>query len=121
MLGVGPGVHQPRRVRDSDDLDGLVRGYPPVENDPETTALARDRAVAYLGEEKVVALPVALWAEDFAYYAQNRPACFYNLGVADAAAGIDQPVHTPRFDIDEGALVTGSGLLAWIALGMLGS
>jgi len=97
----------------------MVRGYPSLSNDPAVTERARLQAIAYLGEEKVVELPPALWAEDFAYYAQVRPSCFYNLGVRNAARGITHPVHSPQFDLDEDALVVGAGLLAWIALGEL--
>ena len=97
----------------------IVRGYPAVVNDPEVTAFARERAVEYLGAERVVALPPAMWAEDFAYYAQQRPACFYNLGVRNEERGIVHAVHTPRFNLDEDALAVGAGLLAWIAVGAL--
>jgi amidohydrolase len=95
----------------------IKRGYPALVNDASTTAFARERALAYVGEQNVVDLPPAMWAEDFAYFAQNRPSCFYNLGVRNEQKGIVYPVHTPRFDLDEAALETGAGLLAWIALG----
>jgi amidohydrolase len=98
----------------------LVRGYPALSNDPSTTNHARERAVEYLGEDNVVELPPALWGEDFAYYANARPACFYNLGVGNEARGIVHPVHSPHFNLDEEALLVGPGLLAWIALGQLG-
>ena len=95
----------------------IKRGYPALVNDARTVAFARERATAYLGADRVVDLPTAMWAEDFAYFAQNRPACFYNLGVRNESAGIVHPVHTARFDLDEDALRVGAGLLAWIALG----
>jgi len=97
----------------------LVRGYPAVVNDAETTRIARELAVAYLGDEHVVDLPTAMWAEDFAYFARERPSCFYNLGVRNEERGIVHGVHTPRFDLDEEALRVGSGLMAWIAVGAL--
>ncbi len=97
----------------------IVRGYPPVVNDPNTTQTARDLAVSYLGAESVVNLPPAMWAEDFAYFGQERPSCFYNLGVRNEARGIVHAVHTPRFDLDEHALRIGGGLMAWIAVGSL--
>lgn len=97
----------------------ILRGYPPVVNDAATTAIARDRAVQYLGEDRVVDLPPAMWAEDFAYYANERPACFYNLGIRNDERGIVHPVHSSRFDLDEEALRVGSGLMAWIAVGAL--
>ncbi|MFW5741902.1 MAG: M20 metallopeptidase family protein [Spirochaetota bacterium] len=97
----------------------ILRGYPPVVNDADATTLARERAVEYLGEGRVVDLPPAMWAEDFAYFAKERPACFYNLGVRNESRGIVHPVHSSRFDLDEEALRVGSGLMAWIALGAL--
>ncbi|MFW5683763.1 MAG: M20 metallopeptidase family protein [Spirochaetota bacterium] len=97
----------------------IVRGYPAVVNEPELTLRARDRAVEYLGDEQVVDLPPAMWGEDFSYYGRDRPACFYNLGVRNEQAGIVNAVHTPRFDLDEDALRTGSGLMAWITIAEL--
>lgn len=97
----------------------IERGYPPVVNDATITRTARDLAVSYLGEESVIDLPPAMWAEDFAYLAQERPSCFYNLGVRNEERGIVHAVHTPRFDLDEEALRIGSGLMAWIAVGTL--
>lgn len=97
----------------------MERGYPSLSNDPAVTARARDRAAAFLGEENVVELPPALWGEDFAYYALERPACFYNLGVRNESRGIVNPVHSPGFDVDEEALAIGPPLMAWIALGEL--
>lgn len=99
----------------------ILRGYPPVVNDAGVTALARGRAVEYLGEDRVIDLPPAMWAEDFAYFAKERPACFYNLGVRNDARGIVHPVHSSRFDLDEESLRVGSGLMAWIAVGALES
>jgi metal-dependent amidase/aminoacylase/carboxypeptidase family protein len=55
-------------------------------------------------------------AEDFAAYSQIMPACFYRLGT-----GLGRPVHTPTFDIDEAALETGAGLMAWLAVKCLAS
>ena len=97
----------------------VVRGYPPLVNDEQTTAFARQRAVGYLGESAVVDLDPAMWAEDFAYFALSRPSCFYNLGIRNESRGIVHSVHTARFDIDEDALRIGAGLLAWIAVGAL--
>jgi metal-dependent amidase/aminoacylase/carboxypeptidase family protein len=55
-------------------------------------------------------------AEDFAYYSQVAPACFYRLGTRNEEKGIISGVHTPTFDIDEGALEIGSGLMAYLAI-----
>ena len=99
----------------------MARGYPSLSNDPALTERTRLRAIQYVGKDNVVELPPALWGEDFAYFANARPSCFYNLGVRNEARGITHPVHSPQFDLDEDALVTGAGLLVWIALGELGA
>lgn len=94
----------------------IRKGYPFLKNDPACTQLARAAAVAYLGEENVIDLDIWMAAEDFAYYSQVAPSCFYRLGTRNEAKGITSGVHTATFDIDEDALKTGAGLMAWIAL-----
>lgn len=91
-------------------------GYPFLVNDGETTLKARTAAEEYLGKENVEDLDLRMTAEDFAYYSQVVPACFYRLGTGNKERGITSGVHTSTFDIDERALEVGSGLLAWIAL-----
>ncbi|WP_276497788.1 M20 metallopeptidase family protein [Pontibacter litorisediminis] len=97
------------------DID-IKFGYPFLQNDPQVTGIARAAAEAYLGAENVVELDLWMGAEDFAYYTQQVSACFYRLGTRNEARGITSGVHTPTFDIDEAALETGIGLMAWVAL-----
>ena len=94
----------------------IVRGYPALVNNPELTASARKNAVDYLGEENVLDLDIWMAAEDFAFYSQETNACFYRLGTRNEAKGITSSVHTSTFDIDENALKTGVGLMAYLAL-----
>lgn len=91
-------------------------GYPFLINDEGLTSKAWEYAVAYLGKENVVELPIRMTAEDFAYFSQEMPACFYRLGTGNPKKGITSPIHTNTFDIDEDALKTGAGLMAWMAL-----
>ncbi len=92
-------------------------GYPCLLNDEILTENARLKAIEFLGAAQVTDLPLRLTAEDFAYYSQEMPACFYRLGTGNVARGITSPVHSDTFDIDEDALVTGVGLMAWLAVG----
>ncbi len=94
----------------------LVKGYPCLINDPTLTQRARHLAEHYLGPEQVVDLPIRMTAEDFAWYSQQIPACFWRLGTGNTAKGITSPVHTPTFDVDERALEIGAGLMAFEAL-----
>ena len=98
----------------------ILKGYPVLYNDEPLTQRAQAWAVEYLGPDKVVDLPLRMTAEDFAWYSQQIPACFYRLGTGNVARGITSPVHTNTFDIDEAALETGMGLLAWLAVCELG-
>jgi metal-dependent amidase/aminoacylase/carboxypeptidase family protein len=83
--------------------------------------LAKQAAVEFLGAENVVDLPVRMTAEDFSYYSQVIPSCFYRLGTASPNGNFKHPVHTPYFDIDPNAIETGVGLFVWIALKNLGN
>lgn len=99
----------------------IENGYPFLVNDDATTTRARAAAEAYLGKENVEELALRMTAEDFAFYSQKIPACFYRLGTANKARGIVSGVHTATFDIDEKALEIGAGLMAWLAVNELGS
>jgi amidohydrolase len=94
----------------------IPRGYPHLKNDNDLTKTLKQGAIAYLGSENVVDLDLWLAAEDFAYYTQKNQACFYLLGVGNEEKGIGSGLHTPTFNIDESALETGGGLMAWLAL-----
>lgn len=91
-------------------------GYPVLHNHEALTEKTRARAEAYLGKENVVDLPIRMTAEDFAYYSQEMPACFYRLGTGNPAKGITSPIHTNTFDVDEDCLALSTGLMAWLAL-----
>lgn len=94
----------------------IKNGYPYLKNEPALTERSRAAAEAYLGPENVVDLELWMGAEDFAYYSQEVNACFYRLGTRNEERGIVSSVHTPTFDIEEEALETGIGLMAWLAL-----
>lgn len=98
----------------------VEHGYPFLVNDEQTTNAARKAAEKYLGKENVEELPMRMTAEDFAFFSQQLPACFYRLGTGNKAKGITSGVHTSTFDIDENALETGAGLMAWLTLSELG-
>ncbi len=94
----------------------IVKGYPFLENNPPLTLHAKILAEEYLGKENVVDLPIRMTAEDFSYYSQQIPACFYRLGTGNPDKGITSPVHTDTFDVDENSLKTGMGLMSWLAV-----
>jgi len=94
----------------------ILKGYPILLNDDALTHRSSAAAAAYLGADAVHELPIRMGAEDFAFYTQKVPACFYRIGVADNARGITSPIHTPTFDVDEKALLSSIGLMSWLAI-----
>lgn len=87
-------------------------GYPMVYNDAALHEKSKALAEDYMGQENVQQTEMRMGAEDFGYYAQLIPACFFRLGTANAARGITAGVHTPRFDVDESAMAHGMGMMA---------
>jgi len=94
----------------------IRKGYPVLENNEALTQRCRKAAQEYLGEENVVELEKRMTAEDFAWIAQEFPSCFYRLGTAGENGAFSAGVHTSTFDINEEALLTGMGLMAWLTL-----
>ncbi len=82
-------------------------GYPMLYNNEELTAKMRKSAITEFGEDKVEELPLRLTSEDFAYYSQEIPVCFFRLGVRNEKRGLTFGVHHPKFDVDYGCLETG--------------
>lgn len=89
-------------------------GYPFVINNAELTDRAKRKAVEFEGEENVEETEMRMGAEDFAFYSHQIPACFFRLGVANSEKGITSGVHTSTFNIDESAIETGIGIMAWL-------
>ena len=87
-------------------------GYPFVLNNEVLNAAARKKGEAYLGAYNVEETELRMGAEDFAYYSHQIPGCFFRLGVGNKAKGISIGVHTPTFNIDEGAIEIGMGMMA---------
>lgn len=101
--GAGAGYH----------LDYQWR-YPVTENDPDQTRYARSLAERRLGDERVFEADRLMGAEDFSFFAQRVPACFYTLG-ASSGPSTNNAHHSSTFDIDEKALATGVVMMTALA------
>lgn len=97
----------------------IRKGYPFLVNDEEVTNRAKNAAKDFLGADKVVDLDLRMTAEDFAYFSQASPACFYRLGIKNDAQGINHGLHTSKFNIDENAIETSIALMTWLTLNEL--
>src|SRR5215203_1310019 len=87
-------------------------GYPTVYNNEELNTTAKKIAEDFVGNTKVGETEIRMGAEDFGYYSQQIPGCFFRLGTGNKAQGITSGVHTPKFNIDENAIEIGIGIMA---------
>lgn len=87
-------------------------GYPTVYNNEALNEYAKGIAQDFMGAEAVEETEVRMGAEDFGYYSQIIPGCFFRLGTANAEKGTTSGVHTPTFNIDEDAIEIGMGMMA---------
>lgn len=92
-------------------------GYPVTWNDPALTAQMLPSLQRVAGARLLSDVAPSTTSEDFAYYGQHVPAMLFFLGVNPA--GSDPATwaanHSPRFNPDEAALLTGVRALASLA------
>jgi len=93
----------------------IVRGCPPLRNDPALAARVAELATAMLGPDAVAAPEQSMGADDFAYLADRAPGLMIRLGAVPPGEP-PRKLHAPDFDIDEAALPIGAALLAQAAL-----
>lgn len=89
--------------------------YSVTANDSEQTRFAQALAVSAFGDERVIEVTKLMGAEDFSFYAQRVPACFYTLGCR-GNANTGHPHHSSLFDIDERALPLGVAMMTELGL-----
>lgn len=94
----------------------IEKGYPFLVNDVDLANNFRQYATEYLGSDNIEELDLAMTAEDFAFFSQKLPACFYRLGISNVKKGIVSNLHTSTFNVDESSLEIGMGLMAYIAV-----
>jgi amidohydrolase len=94
----------------------ISKGYPYLKNDEVLTKQTWKLFQEVFGEEKVHELALRMTAEDFAFYSQEIPVCFFRLGVGNPSKGITYAVHHPRFDVDTDSLKIGIQAMASIAM-----
>jgi amidohydrolase len=92
-------------------------GYPVTVNDPamaeHVLAVAREE----LGADRVQIVPEpTMGGEDFAFYAQHIPACFYYLGMCPPQREAYPSLHQPDYDFNDAAIGTGMALMCRLAL-----
>lgn len=93
-----------------------VPDYPPLYNDPELTEFVKNSLESMNDKEikKVVEFPVFSGSEDFSYYAEKIPGCFFYIGCKPKGVEKAYFNHHPKFDIDEDALLIAAKSVAQV-------
>ncbi len=90
----------------------ISKGYPFLVNDEKLTVEMQMKLQKAIGNENMKDLPLRMTAEDFAFYSQKIPVCFFRLGTGFKETSEIYNVHHPKFDVDSSSLKT--GMLAMI-------
>jgi len=92
-------------------------GYPVTRNDAELAELVLGVARSVVGAEKtqVIEHPT-MGGEDFAYYGNHVPACFFYLGLVPRGAQSMAMLHQPGFDFNDDAIGPGIEMMCRLAL-----
>ena len=98
----------------------IFESYPGCRNDPAVTSLLRQAAAKALGEPNVLELDApSLGTDDFGYFSDTAPGCYYYIGVGNEEKGFTCPNHNPRFAADPDALPLAAAVAAQAALDFL--
>ncbi len=112
-----------RTVMNIPDVLGAVgevrftEGYPALRNDPEMAGVVSRAVSDLLGPDALVRLTKpSMGVDDFSYFAERLPGCYFMLGTGHGDGREEAPLHSPRFDPDERVIALGAALLAECAL-----
>lgn len=92
-------------------------GYPPTVNDPTMADFVALTARQTLGDVHYIpAARPSMGGEDFAYYLQQVPGCFFLIGVQPEQADAYPSLHSDRFDFTDDAVITGVTMMTHLVL-----
>ncbi len=123
IRAIGDGVREQLMTRIEDVSGGvevafnvqcrlkLDEGYPQVVNDRRISEILFNTAVDLFGRDKVDYLRPCTGAEDFSFFAQQKPSSIIRLGCGTPGEKFN-PLHSPYFDIDERVLEIGVRLFS---------
>jgi amidohydrolase len=99
-----------------------TRLTPPVINEPRITGVIQESARRVLPQSELSTTShITMGSEDFAYFMEKTPACFFFIGSANAERGLNYGHHHPKFDFDEAVLPQAAALMAQAAVDLLSS
>jgi amidohydrolase len=98
----------------------FVRNYPPTVNHPAETAFAGKVIASVVGDANVTEFPQTMGAEDFSFFLQKKPGCFFFIGNGDGAHrelghGLGPcTLHNPNYDFNDDLIPLGATI--WIRM-----
>ncbi len=113
-------------------IDGLCAGFgatydfafdrksPATINDPAQAEQVRQALVGFAGPEQVVEFEPTMGSEDFSYFLEQKPGCYFFLGndAAGTETGTPPPppcmLHNPHYDFNDALIPLGG--TAWVRL-----
>lgn len=85
----------------------IEKGYPFLKNHEEVTEQFVQNIAENMKEIELIPLDIRMTSEDFSYYSQKIPACFFRLGTSNEDSTTHFGVHHPQFIVDESAIAIG--------------
>ncbi|KAH9104413.1 hypothetical protein LEN26_003138 [Aphanomyces euteiches] len=90
------------------EVEGTIEfrdGYAVVVNSPSQSAIVEEIAKNVVGDDNVSAegLPICA-SEDFSYFLQQRPGCFFFIGTIDETESQNRTIHSDTFDFNDAIL-----------------
>ena len=96
----------------------IQKNYPVTVNDPALTEAMLPTLQRVAGTERVALVPKVTGSEDFSFFQRLVPGLFFFVGVTPATTPANQaaPNHSPRFFVDESALLLGLRAMVQLVL-----
>ena len=88
---------------------------PPTINDDAAAAFVKKTALKLVGEENVIDIGPISTGEDFGLYLEKVPGMMALVGVGNEACGAIWPQHSPKYTVDEDALLNSVLLYTQVA------
>jgi amidohydrolase len=92
-------------------------GYPVTHNHPEAVEVFSQTAREALGVDRVLTMPQpVMGGEDFSFYSQRIPSCFFVLGLIPPGRTSMPDLHQPDFNFNDDSIATGVEMFCRLAL-----
>jgi amidohydrolase len=96
------------------------RTYPPTINDAAQTEFVRQALTSVVGADNIVPFEPTMGAEDFSFFLQAKPGCYFMLGNGDGEHRLGGHgmgpcmLHNPSYDFNDELIPVGAS--AWVRI-----